>query len=320
MNTISKQAERFVQKEAPVGPRADGHRSPPGPGRPIRAGHRSEAPAGVPRIRRQDPFDVRPWDDDPGDSRTPEGDLRDGCLAGAHKPSYGFGQGTPGRMARPPVGGLLSGAVPRCPGHSRQGRFPDPEEVILSRLGDPYGRPEGAFRALGRTKRGREVLAGHPDGAQEPRASRRSNRGGRRAHRIPRGHQRRVPPNRSPAVHGPHGTELLEVRSVPGPETGSGGPQEDLPFAFRRNRGGCPGFVCGEVGRAVSHDLPILADPVAGGDPLPEIPRGNPQGRVHDERRRVAELLDPEDNPESTILPDDRGGSEARVHGLAKHI
>ena len=74
------------------------------------------------------------------------------------------------------------------------------------------------------------------------------------------------------------------------------------------------------MGRKIPHDCQVLESSVAGGYSFPEIPHGDPQSHLHDERDRVGELLEPKDYPEPSVLPDYRFSGQTRFHGLAEHI
>lgn len=82
----------------------------------------------------------------------------------------------------------------------------------------------------------------------------------------------------------------------------------------------CLGRLRGEVGCKIPDDLSLLADEMARDCPLPEISGSYQESDLYNECDRIGKLHDPQNHPQSSIVPDDRRRAQADIHGLAGHL
>lgn len=128
------------------------------------------------------------------------------------------------------------------------------------------------------------------EGRVQTRRARHPDRGGRRADRVPGRDRQRVPQDRGPVVRGAHGPQLAALRALEGQAGHAEGSAAGLPGRHRGSRGAGARGVREGLGRAVPDGGPVVAQPLAERDPVLQLPRADPEGDLHDQRGRVAEL------------------------------
>ena len=102
-------------------------------------------------------------------------------------------------------------------------------KAVYLALGHHAGRPQAHPGAMDRPERGRQVLAADRQRAAQPRGQGHPDRRGRRAERLPRGDQRRLPADPGADLHRASAAQRAGLRLLAGPHAGRGSAEADLP-------------------------------------------------------------------------------------------